>query len=130
MNLLVYLQVPASITVKTYQKVTKTCSTTPYHAMLKKLTVQCVGSFIGEDSCVDPVGKDTIHWFTHMIYSYDLQCFNCTDSNYNWITYVTAAFIPLTVFYVIILWCRFSATSPQLYAFVNFSQAITISANV
>ena len=68
--------------------------------------------------------------YSPLVYSYDLQCFNCTDSHYNWVKYVTAAFIPLTVFYVIILWCRVSATSPQLYAFVTFSQAIAISANL
>ena len=68
--------------------------------------------------------------YSPLVYSYDLQCSNCTDSHYNWIKYVTAAFVPLTVFYVIILMCRVSATSPQLYAFVTFSQIIAISANV
>ena len=68
--------------------------------------------------------------YSPLVYSYDLQCFNCTDSHYNWVKYVTAAFIPLTVFFIIILWCRVSATSPKLYAFVNFSQNITFSANV
>ena len=68
--------------------------------------------------------------YSPLVYSYDLQCFNCTDSHYNWLKYVTAAFVPLTVFYVIILWCRVSATSPQLYAFVNFSQNITFPANM
>ena len=68
--------------------------------------------------------------YSPLVYSYDLQCSNCTDSHYNWVKYVTAAFVPLTVFYVIILLCRVSATSPQLYAFVNFSQIITISVNV
>ena len=68
--------------------------------------------------------------YSPLVYSYDLQCFNCTDSHYNWVKYVTAAFIPLTVFFIIILLCRVSATSPKLYAFVNFSQNITFSANV
>ena len=68
--------------------------------------------------------------YSPLVYSYDLQCSNCTDSHYNWIKYVTAAFVPLTVFYVIVFCCRVSATSPQLYAFVNFSQAITISVNL
>ena len=68
--------------------------------------------------------------YSPLVYSYDLQCFNCTDSHYNWVKYVTAAFVPLTIFYVIILWCRVSATSPQLYAFVNFSQNITFPANM
>ena len=68
--------------------------------------------------------------YSPLVYSYDLQCFNCTDSHYNWVKYVTAAFIPLTVFFIIILWCRISATSPQLYAFVNFSQNIAFPANL
>ena len=68
--------------------------------------------------------------YSPLVYSYDLQCFNCTDSHYNWIKYVTAAFVPLTVFFIVILWCRISATSPKLYAFVNFSQNVTFSANV
>ena len=68
--------------------------------------------------------------YSPLVYSYDLHCFNCTDSHYNWVKYVTAAFIPLTVFFIIILWSRVSATSPQLYAFVNFSQNITFPANL
>ena len=68
--------------------------------------------------------------YSPLVYSYDLQCFNCTDSHYNWVKYVTAAFVPLTVFFIIILCCRVSATSPQLYAFVTFSQTIAISANL
>ena len=68
--------------------------------------------------------------YSPLVYSYDLQCFNYTDSHYNWLKYVTDAFIPLTVFYVIILMCRVSATSPKLYAFVIFSQTIAVSANV
>ena len=68
--------------------------------------------------------------YSPLVYSYDLQCFNCTDSYYNWVKYVTAAFVPLTVFYVIILLCRVSATSPQLYAFVTFSQNIAFPVNV
>ena len=68
--------------------------------------------------------------YSPLVYSYDLQCFNCTDSHYNWVKYVAAAFVPLTVFFIIILCCRVSATSPQLYAFVTFSQIIAISANL
>ena len=68
--------------------------------------------------------------YSPLVYSYDLQCFNCTDSHYNWVKYVTAAFIPLTVFFIVILCCRVSATSPQLYAFVNFSQNLVFPVNV
>ena len=56
-------------TVIIHQKIKMTCSTIPYHTVLKTLTVQCVGSFIEGDSCVDLVKKDTAHQFTRMIYS-------------------------------------------------------------
>ena len=67
--------------------------------------------------------------YSPLVYSYDLLCSNCTDIHYNWIKYVTVAFIPLTVFFII-LWCRVSAISPQLYAFVNFSQNIAFPTNM
>ena len=63
-------------------------------------------------------------------YSYELHCTACTDSWYNWVIYVAVAFLPLTVFLVLVLCCRISATSPQLCAFVTFSQGIAIPANV
>ena len=64
------------------------------------------------------------------VYSYDLHCTMCSEDQYNWIKYVVLAFVPLTVFLVLVLCCRISATSPQLYAFVMFSQFIAIPANV
>ena len=59
--------------------------------------MQCVGSFIEVDNCVDLVRQDS---YSPLVYSYDLQCFNCNDSRYNWVKYVTAALVPLTVFAV------------------------------
>ena len=67
---------------------------------------------------------------TPLIYSYDLQCTMCSDSQYNWIKYVAVAFVPLTAFLVLVLCCRISATSPRLYAFVTFNQVLAIPANV
>ena len=64
------------------------------------------------------------------VYSYDLHCRVCSDGQYNWMKYVAIAFVPLTVFLVLILCCRISATSPKLYGFVMFSQFIAIPANV
>ena len=64
------------------------------------------------------------------VYSYDLECTMCSGEQYNWIKYVAIAFVPLTVFLVLVLCCRISATSPQLYAFVMYSQFIAIPANV
>ena len=64
------------------------------------------------------------------VYSYDLKCTMCSDGQYNWIKYVAIAFVPLTVFLVLVLCCRISATSPQLNAFILFSQALSFPANV
>ena len=64
------------------------------------------------------------------VYSYDLECTMCSGGQYNWIKYFTVAFVPLTVFLVLVLCCRISATSPQLYTFVTLSQAFSFPANV
>ena len=64
------------------------------------------------------------------VYSYDLHCTMCSGGLYNWIKYVAIAFVPLTGFLVLVLCCRISATSPQLNAFVTFSQFIAIPANL
>ena len=68
--------------------------------------------------------------YSPLVYSYDLECTMCSGGQYNWIKYVAIAFLPLTVFLVLVLCCRISATSPKLYAFVTFSQALVFPANV
>ena len=64
------------------------------------------------------------------VYSYEMKCVQCSTSPFNWVKYILAAFLPLTVFFVLVVSCRLSATSPKLFAFVFFSQSITIGANV
>ena len=68
--------------------------------------------------------------YSPLVYSYDLHCITCSGDQYNWIKYVAIAFVPLTVFLVLVLCCRISATSPKLNAFVTFSQALSYPANV
>ena len=64
------------------------------------------------------------------VYSYDLQCTMCSDDQYSWMKYVAIAFVPLTVFLVLVLCCRINTTSPKLYAFVTFNQAMAVPGNV
>ena len=64
------------------------------------------------------------------VYSYDLHCTLCSGGKYNWIKYIAIAFVPLTVFLVLILCCRISATSPKLYMYVTFCQALATPANI
>ena len=64
------------------------------------------------------------------VYSYDLKCVQCSTSPSNWVKYILAAFLPLTVFFVLVVSCRLSATSPKLRSFVFFSQSVAIGPNV
>ena len=64
------------------------------------------------------------------VYSYDLHCAKCSDSRYAWIKYIAVAYIPLTVFFLLVMCFRLSATSPKMYAFVTVSQAITVPPNM
>ena len=67
--------------------------------------------------------------FSSPVYSYDLWCVECSHTHYNWLKYILAAFLPLTVFFIIILSFRVSVTSPQLNAFVLISQILAAPAN-
>ena len=64
------------------------------------------------------------------VYSYEMKCVQCSTSPFNWILYILAAFLPLTVFFVLVVSCRLSATSPKLLPFVFFSQFFAIGPNV
>ena len=56
-------------------------------------------------------------------YSYDMECIQCTKQQ-SWWLYIAVAFLPLTVFIVIILVFRISVVSPELRAFVCFAQVV------
>ena len=64
------------------------------------------------------------------VYSYDLTCRKCSPASYHWVIYILVAFLPLTVFLLIVLWFRISATSARMNAFVTVSQIIATPANV
>ena len=66
--------------------------------------------------------------YTLPVYSYYLGCVKC-DSYKNgtgWIKFAAAAFLPLTLFYIIVITFRISATSPTLNAFVMVNQIVAI----
>ena len=58
-------------------------------------------------------------------YSYDLKCIKCNRELQNWGHYILFAFVPLTIFIVIILVCRINVLSPKLNMFVVFAQVIS-----
>ena len=52
------------------------------------------------------------------VYSYDLACVKCENYAYNWLKYVAVAFLPLTLFYILVTLFSISFTSPLLTGLV------------
>ena len=63
------------------------------------------------------------------VYSFNLDCVECSSSHNDivkrWAKYVVIAFLPLTIFFIIVVTLHISATSPSLNAFILVSQLIT-----
>ena len=60
--------------------------------------------------------------FAPSVYSYSLACTECSNYTMNWIKYIAVAFLPLTLFLVVIVVFRLSATSGLLNGFVLVAQ--------
>ena len=61
-----------------------------------------------------------------LVNSFDLKCIQCPNGKSNWWKFVLAAFLPLTIFYFIILLFKISVVSSQFHGFVIYSQAIAM----
>ena len=59
------------------------------------------------------------------VYSYSIECTECSYYKYNWITYILRAYLPLTIFYLVVALLRFNAMSGSLNAFIFTSQIIS-----
>ena len=69
--------------------------------------------------------SECMEGYSPLVYSYDLNCVRCTNSRLNWLKFIAIAFIPLTIFYFIVILFRINATNPYLYGFITFSQLLT-----
>ena len=95
------------------------------------------GSQLNEAQC-DSLGREGVmcgrckEGYSLPVYSHQfLSCVKCHDYNYkNWMKYIAIAFGPLTVFYIIVIVCRISATSAKLNAFILTNQIVTMPAHV
>ena len=54
--------------------------------------------------------------------SYYLGCVKCKDYNNGWIKFIIASFLPITIFYILVIVFRISVTSSTLNAFVMVNQ--------
>ena len=48
----------------------------------------------------------------------------CKDYKYNWLKYIAVAYVPLTVFYILIVALRLSVSSASMVVYVTVSQII------
>ena len=65
-----------------------------------------------------------------LVYSYDLRCIRCDGITYNWVKYTAIAVLPSTCLFVLVVFLRVNALSPQLHVFVQISQAFASAINV
>ena len=64
--------------------------------------------------------------FAPPVYSYSMQCVNCTDYRFGWAKYLLIAFVPLTAFFILIVTCHISPTSPYLHGPILFSHVFSL----
>ena len=58
------------------------------------------------------------------VYSYNLACVECNNYQYNWLKYLAVAFLPLTLFYILVTLFSVSFTSPLLSGLVMAFQIV------
>ena len=59
-------------------------------------------------------------------YSFDFHCMPCDNISTNWIWYIMAAYLPLTLFYFIVLFFKVNVASGYLHPVALFGQAISM----
>ena len=94
---------------------------------VSELSREMCGHYWNRDGRMCGKCRDSYH---PPVYSYDMRCTQCENSRYNWLKFTVAAFVPLTVFFVFVISTGISASSPELDAFVVYSQTIAAPANV
>ena len=68
--------------------------------------------------------------FYSLVDSFDMTCVKCPQGKSNWWKFVLAVFVPVTIFYFVVLFLRINATSSHLHGFVFYCQVITMPAFV
>ena len=63
-----------------------------------------------------------------LAYSFDMTCVQCPNGKSNWWKFVLAAFLPLTIFCIIILFFKINIVSSRFQGFLFYSQMISVPA--
>ena len=61
-----------------------------------------------------------------LAYSYNMTCVQCPNGKSNWWKFVLAAFLPLTIFCIIILFFKINVVSSRFQGFLFYSQIISM----
>ena len=64
------------------------------------------------------------------VYSFNMTCVKCPYGRANWWKFVLSAFLPLAIFYFIVVLFKLNVTSSHLHGFIYYSQAISMPALV
>ena len=62
--------------------------------------------------------------YSPSVYSHNMACAKCDNYKLNWLKYIAVAFLPLTIFYIIFVLFRITATAPSLNAYILISQIV------
>ena len=63
-----------------------------------------------------------------LAYSFSLACVQCHHIHWNWARYIMAVYLPLTLFYLIVLFFKVNVVSGHLHHVVFISQAMSLPA--
>ena len=63
-----------------------------------------------------------------LAHSFDMNCVECPDGRANWWKYLMAVYLPLTLFYFIVILFKINVTTTHLYGFVFFCQGLIMPA--
>ena len=70
------------------------------------------------------------HGYALPVYSYSLACVTCSDYKYNWLKYLVVAFLPLTLFYIVVIMFKVSLNSGVMSGYILTCQIFTVPAIV
>lgn len=66
---------------------------------------------------------ECVEGYAPSVYSYNVACVECSNTTYhNWIKYIVIAYVPLTIFFVVVIVLRIPITSGVMVAYVTLSQ--------
>ena len=61
-----------------------------------------------------------------LAYSFNMTCIPCHHVSWNWVKYIMAAYLPLTIFYIAITFLKVNTTSSCLFASVYYCQTLSM----